>query len=39
MVDYARHDFNARMIQTSIARLQCVAAEVGPTRVGWLNDY
>jgi hypothetical protein len=27
MMDYARHDFNARMIQTSIARLQCVAAE------------
>ena len=27
MLDYNRHEFNARMIQTSIARLQCVAAE------------
>ena len=27
MLDYSRHEFNARMITTSIARLQCVAAE------------
>ena len=27
MLDYGRHEFNSRMIQTSIARLQCVAAE------------
>ena len=27
MLDFSRHEFNSRMIQTSIARLQCVAAE------------
>lgn len=27
MLDFGRHEFNSRMIQTSIARLQCVVAE------------
>jgi hypothetical protein len=27
MLDFARHEFNARVIQTSIARLQCVVGE------------
>lgn len=37
MLDFSRHEFNSRMIQASIARLQCVAAE-GIEVVGAMDD-